>query len=172
MSRPMKIVLPDPVAIQLAELAANADEAPATLAAQMVRNGVAVAAKDGKVRHLRSAPVLVGRSGGERPPWLEPYGGDHGWRQQMWGAIVALHGRYPRTLGALKDEWWTDASHTETPALAVLRAEIDDSGQDPREELAFQAQLADYSNILRQEGGGVTKAWKPGAPPTEWVDSG
>jgi hypothetical protein len=147
MSRPMKIVLPDPVAHQVAELAANADEAPATLAAQMVRNGVALAAKDGKVRHLRSAPVTVGRNGGERPPWLEPYGGSPEWRSQMWGTIVALHGRYPRALGVLKDEWWTDESHTETLcALAVWRAEIDDSGQDPREELAFQAQLADYSS--------------------------
>jgi hypothetical protein len=169
MSRPVKIVLPDPVAEQLAELAANSDEAAATLAAQMVRNGVALAAKDGKVRALRSPPVLVGRKGGCRPPWLEPYGGDPGWRSQMWGAIVALHGRYPRALAALKDEWWTDESHTETLcALAVWRAEIDDSGQDPREELAFQTQLADYAHTLKQEGGGVTKAWRPGAPPAQW----
>jgi hypothetical protein len=170
MSRAVKIVLPDPVAGQLAKLAANADEAPATLAAQMVRNGVALAARDGKVRHLRSAPVLVARNGGERPPWLEPYGGDREWRQQMWGAIVALHGRYPRAFGHLKDEWWTDDSHTETLcALATWRAEIDESGQDPREELAFQALLADYSQMLSQEGGGVTKAWKPGAPPPGWA---
>jgi hypothetical protein len=169
MSRPVKIVLPDPVAAQLVELAACADEAPATLAAQMVRNGVALAAKDGKIRSVRPAAVLVGRHGRDRPPWLEPYGGDPAWRQQMWGAIVALHGRYPRAIGALKDEWWTDESHTETLcALAVWRAQIDDSTQDPREELAFQAQLGDYSHTLRQEGGGVTKAWKPGAPPDEW----
>jgi hypothetical protein len=166
----MKIVLPEPVAAQLAELAASADEAAATLAARMVRNGVVLAAKDGKVRPLRSAPMLVSRRGGERAPWLEPYGGEPEWRSQMWGAIVALHGRYPRALAALKDEWWSDESHTETLcALAVWRAEIDDTGQDPREELAFQAQLADHSHTLRQEGGGVTKAWKPGAPPNEWA---
>jgi hypothetical protein len=166
----MKIVLPDPVAAQLAELAASADEAPATLAAQIVRNGVALAAKDGRVRPLRSGPVVPGRNGRARPPWLEPYGGDPEWRQHMWGAIVALHARYPRALRALKDEWWTDESHTETLcALAILRAEIDDSGHDSREELAFQAQLADYAQTLRQEGGGVTKAWKPGAPPDEWT---
>jgi hypothetical protein len=144
-SRPVKIVVPDPVAAQLAELAAAADQPPSRLAAQMVRNEVALAAKDGKARHLRSAPVLVGRNGGERPPWLEPYGGDHEWRQRMWGAIVALHGRYPRALAALKEQWWTDESHTETLcALATWRAEIDDTGRDPREELAFQTQLADY----------------------------
>lgn len=39
----------------------------------------------------------------------------------------------------------------------------------PREELAFQTQLADYSQHLRQQGGGVTKAWKPGAAPPEWA---
>jgi hypothetical protein len=170
MSRPVKIILPDPVAAQLAELAAGADEAPSTLAARLVRNGVALPAKDGKVRPLKPARIVVGATDGERPQWLEPYGGDPAWRQQMWGAVVALHGRYPRALEALKDGWWSDESHTEILcALAIWRAEIDDSGQDPREELAFQAQLADYSHTLRQEGGGVTKAWKPGARPVEWA---
>jgi hypothetical protein len=83
---------------------------------------------------------------------------------------VALHGRYPHHLETLKDKWWTDDSQTETLcALAMWRAEIDDTGQDPREELAFQNQLADYAQVLRQQGGGVTKAWKPGAPPPEWA---
>jgi hypothetical protein len=36
-------------------------------------------------------------------------------------------------------------------------------------ELAFQNQLADYSQLLTRQGGGVTKAWKPGAPPPEWA---
>ena len=90
--------------------------------------------------------------------------------QEMWGAIVALHGRYPRRLEHLKDGWWNDDAHAETLcALAVWRAEIDDVGQDPREELAFQAQLADYAQTLRQQGGGVAKTWRPGAPPQEWV---
>ena len=114
--------------------------------------------------------MIVGGKGSERAPWLEPYGGDPNWRQEMWGAIVALHGRYPRHLEALKDKWWTDDSQTETLcALAIWRAELDDTGQDPREELAFQNQLADYAQALRQQGGGVTKAWKPGAPPAEWA---
>jgi hypothetical protein len=170
MSQRLQIVLPDPVATQLRELAAAAGEPPSTLAGQIVRHGVALAAKDGKVRPLRSAPVLVGGKNGERAPWLEPYGGDGEWRQQMWGQVVALHGRYPLQLQALKDKWWTDESQTETLcALALWRAELDDTGQDPREELAFQNQLADYAHVLRQQGGGVTKAWKPGAPPEEWA---
>jgi hypothetical protein len=170
MSQRLQIVLPDPVALQLRELAAGADTPPSTLAAQIVSGGVALAAKDGKVRALRPAPVLVGGKGSERAPWLQPYGGDHEWRSEMWGQIVALHGRYPKALDALQDGWWTDDSHTETLcALAMWRAEIDDTGQDPREELAFQNQLADYSHALRQQGGGVTKEWKPGAPPAEWA---
>jgi hypothetical protein len=170
MSHYFKIVLPDPVAIQLAELAAGAGQPPSTLAGQLVRNGVALAAKDGNLPALSPPPRPVAGKGSERAPWLEPYGGDPDWRQQMWGQVVALHGRYPKALQALKDDWWTDESQTETLcALAVWRAQLDDSGQDPREELAFHNQLADYSHILRQQGGGVTKAWKPGAPPTGWA---
>jgi hypothetical protein len=171
MSQRRQIVLPDPVDQQLRELAAAADTPPSTLAAQIVQSGVAQAATDGKVRPLRSTPALTGARGGERAPWLEPYGGDPEWRRQMWGAIVALHGRYPEQLQALKDKWWSSDAITETLcALAVWRAELDDGGQDPREELAFQHQLTDYSQLLRQQGGGATKEWKPGATPPEWAD--
>jgi hypothetical protein len=116
--------------------------------------------------------VLPGRQGTERAPWLEPYGGDEDWRTEMWGQIVALHGRYPKALGALKKGWWIDDAQTETLcALVVWRAELDDAGVDPRDELAFQTQLSDYAHVLRQEGGGVTKAWKPGPPPAEWGEA-
>lgn len=170
MSHRLQVVLPDPVAAQLQELAAGAGEPPSTLAGQLVRMGVAGAASDGKVRSLKPAPVLLRHKGTERARWLEPYGGDLGWRQEMWGAIVALHGRYPRFLEALKEGWWTDEAHTEMLcALAVWRAEIDDAGEDPREEFVFQAQLTAYAQALRQLGGGVTKAWKPGAPPAGWA---
>jgi hypothetical protein len=54
-------------------------------------------------------------------------------------------------------------------ALLERLVELDDAGMDPREELAFQDRLVGYADILRQEGGGVTKAWKPGAPPEEWA---
>jgi hypothetical protein len=170
MSHRLQVVVPDPVATQLRELAAGVGEPPSTLASQMVRNGVAQAARDGSVRPLKPSPVLLARKSPDRARWLEPYGGDRSWRQELWGAVVALHGRYPRYLESLKDGWWTDEAHTETLcALAVWRAEIDDAGEDPREELAFQAQLAGYAQVLRQQGGGVTKAWRPGAPPPEWA---
>ncbi len=38
----------------------------------------------------------------------------------------------------------------------------------PREELAFQVQLANYGHSLRQAGGSINRAWQPGAPPGEW----
>jgi hypothetical protein len=170
MSHKVQIVLPDPVASQLHELAAGVGEPPSTLARQIVRNGLADAARDGKVRQLKRPPQRIARKGGARPPWLEPFGGDLRWRGEMWGAIVALHGRYPRQLEALKTGWWTDEADTETLcALAVWRGEIDDAGEDPREELAFHAQLAELAIRLRQQGGGVSKAWKPGAPPDDWA---
>lgn len=171
MSRKLQIVLPDPVAAQLELLAAAAGEPLATVARQIVGDGVAHPVKSGKVKAHRLAPTVVGEAGG-RPRWLEPYGGEPTWRQEMWGAIVALHGRYPRHLQDLKAGWWEDESATETLcALAVWRADIDNAGQDPREELAFQRQLADYAQTLRQQGGGVDKAWHPGAPPHEWSNA-
>jgi hypothetical protein len=86
------------------------------------------------------------------------------------GSIVALHGRCPRALEHLKDGWWEDAAHVETLcALVIWRDWIDQEADDPRYELAFQAQLADYERELRQEGGGVTRAWRPGPAPDEWA---
>jgi len=170
MSQRRQIVLPDPVDQQLRELAAGADTPPSTLAAHFVQAGIAQAANDGQVRPLRTAPPVTPPRGGERAPWLEPYGGDQQWRRQMWGQVVALHGRYPTQLEALKEKWWTDEFTTETLcALAVWRAELDDAGADPRDELAFKNQLVDYAQLLRQQGGGVTKTWKPGATPPEWA---
>jgi hypothetical protein len=82
----------------------------------------------------------------------------------MWGSIVALYGRYPHALAHLKDVWWEGATHVETLcALVVWRDWIDQAAEDPRHELAFHAQLSDYSRELRQEGGGVTRAWQPAA---------
>jgi hypothetical protein len=87
----------------------------------------------------------------------------------MWGAIVGLHGRYPRHLEHLHTGWWRDEAHTETLcALAIWRAEIDEAGEDPREELALQHQLAEYARTLRQQGGGVEMTWQPGASPEAW----
>jgi hypothetical protein len=176
MSRRLKITLPDGLAAQLDELAANTGEPVARLAGQMVRQGIADAAPNGDVRPPRAelAPIVPDVSNEDeseqRAPWLEPYGGDREWRSWMWGGIVALHGRYPTALADLKDGWWGSEAHVETLcALVVWRQLIDDTCRDPREELSFQVSLADYGHTLRQEGGSVTRAWRPGAPPERWV---
>ncbi len=169
MSQRLQIVLPDPVMTELQELAAGADEPLATLAARILRDALPATDTHGKAIAPRAA-ASVHANAGTRPPWLEPYGGDPAWRQETWGAIVALHARYPRQLEHLKHAWWTDESQTETLcALTVWRAEIDNVGRDPREELAFQHQLAEFSHTLRQQGGGVAKTWQAGAPPEEWI---
>jgi hypothetical protein len=130
----------------------------------MIRQAVADAEADGSARgqhadddkrHQDTQPPE--RDG--RPPWLEPYGGSREWRGLMWGAIVDLHTRYPDALSSLKDGWWSNATHLETlSALAIWRKWIDDAGGDPREELAFQVQLANYGNTLRQARGSITRA--------------
>ncbi len=169
MSHRLQIVLPDPVAGQLQQLAAGAGEPPSTLAARIVRDAIALAATEGEVRATKT-PARVALETSARPQWLEPYGGDPRWRAEMWGAIVALHARYPRQLEHLKVGWWTDEAQTEILcAFGVWRAEIDDMGRDPREELAFHRQLADFAHTLRQQGGGITRTWHPGAPPEEWI---
>jgi hypothetical protein len=168
MSQRLQIVLPDPVATQLQELAASAGEPLATLAGRIVRDGIARAAKDHKIT-ASAAPARKAATLDRRPPWLEPYGGDPAWWREMWGSVVALHGRDPRPLEHLKDGWWEDEATAETAcALAVWRAEIDHHGRDPREEFAFHHQLADIAGTLRQQGGGVENRWTPGAPPERW----
>jgi hypothetical protein len=78
-----------------------------------------------------------------------------------WPVLVpdVLVGRYPQALAHLKDGWWDDSSHVETLcALVVWRDWIEVAADDPCHELDFQAQLADYGQVLRQEGGSVTSA--------------
>ena len=173
-SRRIKVTLPATVAQQLDRLATRAGEPPAKVAAQMIRQAINDSERDKPNRH-RQAPEHTPSEHAdpagqdERAPWLEPYGGSHEWRGLTWGAIVGLHARYPHALSALKEGWWRNASHLETlSALATWRQWIDDSGRHPREELAFQAQLADYSHILQQERGSTLDEWQPGAPPIEW----
>jgi len=171
MSHRLQIVLPDPIHEQLRELASGARQPPATLAGQMVRAAIGEASKSGHVRAVKHPPVSARRPGGSsRARWLEPYGGDADWRALMWGSILALHGRYPRRLRNLKDGWWNDDVHVEILcALATWRNELDDNGEDPREELAFHTQIRDYSRILEKEGGSIANEWKPGAPPDTWA---
>lgn len=169
MSRRVQVVVADPLAAQLDELADLAGEPMSTVAAHLVRDGLSNAASEVQVRRSTTSSSSTKQRSTDRAPWLEPYGGDRAWRQDMWGSIVALYGRYPRLLEPLNDGWWSDEAHTEVLcALAVWRSRLDDVGTDPREEIVFHNQLAEYSRILREGGAGVARAWIPGPPPPEW----
>jgi hypothetical protein len=168
MSYRMKITLPDPTMAQLETLA------------EQRRTGVPHRSADGLHRARRGKgprrddSSISASSPATAPdrnaPWIEPVLGDPEWRSYMWGSIVALYGRYPHALAHLKDGWWEDAAHVEVLcALVVWRDWIDQVAEDPRYELAFHAQPSDYSRELRQEGGGVTRAWQPGAAPDGWA---
>jgi len=112
MSRRLKITLPETVAAQLDEMAANTGEPVARLAGQMVREGIAEAAASGHVRPQRTRPA---------------------------------------------------------PAVLDTPEDGDLDQRAPCEELAFQVHLSDYGGTLRREGGSVSDAWKPGAPPDGWI---
>ncbi len=171
MSYRMKITLPDPTMAHLEALAEQRGEPASRIAAQMVCGGLA----EGKDPRRDDSSISVSSPAtapdlDRNVPWIEPVLGDPEWRTHMWGSIVALYGRYPRELAHLKDGWWEDAAHLEVLcALVVWRDWIDQVAEDPRHELAFHAQPSDYSRELRQEGGGVTRAWQPGAPPDGWA---
>jgi hypothetical protein len=172
MSYRLKITLPIALAEQLNELAASTGEPAARLAAQMVRNGLAETRTSGHTSHSTATVALDTPEDQDafRASWLEPYGGDREWSMWMWGGIVALHGRYPDVLAWLKEGWWKSQTHVEMLcALVVWREQIDNTGRDPRDEIAFQHNLANYGQILRQEGGGINEAWTPSVAPNEWM---
>jgi hypothetical protein len=172
MSRRLKITLPESIVGQLEDLAASTREPVARVGAQLIRQ--ALSGPSGSATPPTKRTALLDPPGtglDERAPWLEPYGGDRQWRVEMWGSVVALHGRYPYALEALQEGWWESYALTEMLcALALWRQWIDDSGRDPREELQFHIHLAEFTHVLRQEGGGgVTNQWTPGAPPRGWA---
>jgi hypothetical protein len=170
MSQRLKITLSDAVMAELRGVAARDGVPIARVAAQRLSQTPPSNRSDDGTSPL---PALIDDdlSDDRHAPWIEPVMGDLGWHRRMWGSIAALYGRYPRQLAHLREGWWKDASHVETLcALVVWRDWIDVAAEDPRHELAFQAQLTDFSHQLRQEGGSVTTAWKPGAAPPEWLE--
>jgi hypothetical protein len=172
MDHRMKITLPESTLAGLRKAAKDRGEPMARLATRLISEGLSEKTHepDPPALHQAGKPGRQDRDLDRRAPWLEPWEGEQEWRRDMWGAISALHERYPRELGHLKDGWWEHAAHVETLcALVVWRSWIDQAGEDPRDELVFHAQLEDYSRALRQEGGGVSAAWQPDAPPNEWA---
>lgn len=170
MSRRLKITLPDPLMAHLEALAHERREPVSRVAARFLSAGIDTRTQEPPSEAVTPFSDPLTEPGSDRrAPWIEPLDDARTWRQLMWGGICALHGRYPEALGHLKEGWWKNSSHVETLcAMVVWRDWIDFAADDPRHELAFQAQLADYGRVLRQEGGGVATAWAPGAAPADW----
>lgn len=172
MSQRLKITLSDAVMAELRD-AATRDGVPIARIAAERLSQTAPTDRSNDTDSVSSLPTLIDDDliDDRHAPWIEPVMGDPGWRRRMWGSIAALYGRYPRQLAYLRNGWWKDSSHVEALcALVVWRDWIDLAAEDPRHELAFQAQLTDFSHQLRHEGGSVTTAWKPGAAPPEWLE--
>jgi hypothetical protein len=172
MSHRMKITLSQSTLAELRAAALENGEPMARLATRLISVGLSAGGHEHDPQ-AEAAPATATepfRDPERRAPWLEPFEGEREWRGLMWGGILALYRRYPRELGHLRHGWWNHASHVETLcALVVWRDWIDEAADDPRHELAFHAQLEDYSRALRQEGGGARSEWRPGAAPPEWL---
>jgi hypothetical protein len=125
----------------LTALADHRKEPPTTTAARFVRLGLAT---DGAV--LDSAPAPAKPGSHAEVPWLPP--------SSRAGAIEALRDRYPHDLRGAPADLATDRLAAERlAALSVWRDELD-TGQrpDPREELAFAAELTAVSKWLEERG--------------------
>jgi hypothetical protein len=175
MDRRVRVTLPKPTVELLEDMADTRDEPVSRVAADLIRRGLDNLSA-GNTNSNAGAHVNAGGRGsarcepGERAPWLVSYPDDPACRAQMWGAIVALHARYPQQLDRLKDRWWDSDGHVEMLcAFTIWRDWIDHKATDPRDELEFHAQLRYYAEQLRSEGGSVQQAWKPGAPPDKWA---
>jgi len=173
MSR-IQISLSTPTLDQLRAIASNTGEPVARVATRMLMSGLA----EGRSAHRTpSRPAADEADEVAReptaPPWLEPFD-DEGrrlWRQQAWGDALALYNRYPTALANLPESWWRDVDLFEIVcAMAAWRLNIDCAGQDPRDELAFHHQLADFRYVLDHLPGGVTTRFMPGAVPDWFID--
>lgn len=178
MSRRLHVTLPEPVAEQLRDLAELADQPPGRLAGTLLQKAIAQARRNGLPACPPSPPSPpladtghrdANATPGERPPWLQPYENPHAWRALAWGAIAALHSRYPRQLEALQENWWEDNDLLERLcAVAHWRQQLDEHASDPREEIYFHDTLANLARFLSQQPGTHGK-WDPNVIPAGWI---
>jgi len=166
----LMIRLPDPAHATLEQRALAAGEPLASTAAGLLRTVL----EDGEVAKIRRArlrtrPTSRSADAGPGAPWIASED-DPDWHKNTWGAIVVLHRRYPRALAKLEHDWWEHHERVETlAALAVWRANIDASAEDPREELAFHNALHQLARLLDQTPG-IGRPFKAGTTmPVEWA---
>jgi hypothetical protein len=69
-------------------------------------------------------------------------------------SVIALCALYPANSPRLETTWSKRAARVEVRhAVAASRGRLDHGGEDPRDELAFHAQLADVQRVLGQTSG-------------------
>jgi len=148
------IRLPDPSHEALQQRAQQTGEPLASTAASLLRTMLEDGEQATKRRErLRTRPTPQTRAMGTGAPWIAPED-DPDWHKNTWGMILALHERYPRALAKLEHDWYEHPERAETlAALAIWRASIDSSAEDPREELAFQNALQQLARTLDQTPG-------------------
>ena len=169
MTNGVLITLPDPLGQQLDQHAARTAQRASTAAAQLIRNALSPVGQ----RDRRPAGVTRSTTDG-RAPWIEPTDETrNAWRSETWMAILSLCARYPKELARLENEWWQQPSRVETlAALAEWRNQLDHHATDPREELAFQARLAELHHLLEHTPGTGTDTFNPDTPPpADWLDA-
>jgi hypothetical protein len=171
--RRISIRLPDPALVLLEQRAQAQGEPVASAASNLLRTALENGVTESGGAKSRVAPRRSLARTSTRPtpgaPWIAPED-DPDWHERMWGAIVALYERYPRVLARLEHDWYEHTERVETlTALAVWRANIDAAGEDPREELAFQAALLQLGRIL-DNAPSSERRFKPDARmPTGWM---
>ena len=169
MTHRVTIALPDRLGEELDKRAARAGRRASTVAAELVRDALNHVA-DTK---MRAASASRSPTSDQTAPWIEPSDETRAaWRSETWMAILALCARYSKELTRLENEWWQRPSRVETlAALAEWRNQLDHNGEDPREELAFQARLVELQHALEHTPGTGTNTFNPGQPPPgDWLD--
>jgi hypothetical protein len=167
----LQVTVADDVADELESRAQTAGQPASRVAAMLINLALTNHAQTRAAMAAHSPATISTRP--TRPSWLEPHDPAERrfWRRELWLAVLALCARYPRALDRLVAEWWRRTSRIEhLAALEAWLLQIDRSGQDPREELAFQAQLADLHHTLERTPGIGANTFDHGLPPNEWLD--
>ena len=172
MSYRLQVTIADDIADELERRAQMAGQPASRIAATLINLALTTdtsAARDAAPARLVSAS----RDAGQPPSGIEPMAPDErrAWLSGLWAAVLALCARYPKELQRLEASWWRNRARTEQlAALDAWRLAIDHTGTDPREELAFHAQLADLRYLLEHTPGLGADTFQPGPPPHEWLD--
>jgi hypothetical protein len=164
------IRLPDPTITLLQKHASKQGEPAATLAANLLQTSLQQPPPQPPPPPATQDPPAQ-PSAPQPPPWI-PNNQDPNWHQTTWNAITALHQRYPRALRRLEADWHQHPERTETlAALATWRTRIDQTAQDPREELAFHHALQQLQTTLEHTPSSKPRHQAGTSMPAQWLPS-